>query len=82
MVRGGDIRRSEEAMGKDFINALEGCIGNGALRGIGEVRKKDRVCNDNRVRRFNTFGNSNSVLAEGDRDRRLGDIWDEGLHQR
>jgi len=85
-VRGGiikrGVRRREKTMGKDFGDTLEGHVGNGALRGVGEVREKDRVGNGDGVRSYKAFGNSDGEVAEGDRDRRYGNVWNEGFHQR
>jgi len=85
-VRSGVVKRSiggsEEAVGEDFGNTLEGCVCNGALRSIREVREEDGVRNGNGVGGFKAFGNSDGELAKGNRDRRHRGVRDEGFHQR
>lgn len=79
-MRGRDIGGCEETMGEDFVDTLEGYVGNGTLRSVREVGEEDGIGNDNGVGGFDAFGYSNGELAKGDGNWRFWNVRDEGLH--
>ena len=67
-------------MGKEFLDTLEGCEGNCALRGVGEISKGNRVGDGDGVTSNDGLGHGGSKLPIGDDDREFSDVWDVGFH--
>lgn len=76
------VGRGKEAVGEDLRNTLEGRVGDCSLRSVGKIGEEDGIGDGDGMRGFETFGESDSELAEGDGYQRYWSVGDEGFHGR